>query len=93
MSQASIFTLTGWADYAVAPYHILSLGYRQNLGGIQTVDGVANGTKPDEGTIRVAYPQFVAPTWQVYFEVNHDVMVSGGFRQDIGVTLRLMKAF
>lgn len=93
MSQAPTFTLTGWVDYAVAPDHILSLGYRQNLGGIQTVGGVANGTKTDESTVRVAYQQFVAPTWQVYCEVNHDVMASGGFRQNIGVTLRLMKVF
>jgi hypothetical protein len=71
----------------------LSAGYAGTFGGFQRLDGVVTGSQTHEQQIRFTYEQFVAPTWQVLLSVNHDVSVSGQFKQNFGLIFRLTKVF
>jgi len=71
----------------------LSAGYAGTFGGTQKLDGVVTGSQTHEQQIRFTYEQFVAPKWQVLLSVNHDVSVSGQFKQNFGLVFRLTRVF
>ena len=71
----------------------ISVGYAGTWGGVQRLDGVITGSKTEENQIRFTYEQFVSPTWQALLSVNHDVSVTGQFKQDFGLIFRLTKVF
>jgi len=71
----------------------ISAGYAGTFGGDQKLDGVITGSQTKEQQIRFTYEQFVAPTWQVLLSFNHDVSVSGQFKQNFGLIFRLTKVF
>jgi hypothetical protein len=71
----------------------ISAGYAGTFGGQQRLDSVVTGSQTKEQQIRFTYEQFVAPTWQVLLSVNHDVSVSGQFKQNFGLVFRLTKVF
>jgi len=71
----------------------LSVGYAGTFGGTQKLEGVSTGSKTEEHQIRFTYEQFVTPTWQASLSFNHDISVSGQFKQDFGLLFRLMKVF
>ena len=37
--------------------------------------------------------QFITPKWQGLISINHDVAVSGQFKQDFGLVLRVVRLF
>ena len=71
----------------------VSIGYAGTFGGIQKLDGINTGQKTGEEQIRFTYSQFVTPTWQFLISVTHDVAVSGQFKQDFGLIVRVTKLF
>jgi hypothetical protein len=71
----------------------LSAGYAGTFGGFQKLDGVLNGSQTKEQQIRFTYEQFVAPKWQLLLSVNHDISVSGQFKQNFGLIFRVTRVF
>ncbi len=99
LSQDSTFSAYVWLSYDISSVlrtHLpanLSIGYAGTFGGIQKLDGISTGQKTGEQQIRFTYSQFVTPTWQFLISFNHDVTVSGQFKQDFGLLLRVTKLF
>jgi len=71
----------------------LSIGYAGTFGGVQKLEGVPTGAKTDEQQIRFSYSQFITPAWQGVLSISHDVTVSGQFKQNFGLLLRVAKLF
>ena len=71
----------------------VSVGYAGTWGGVQRIDGLNTGSKTEENQIRFTYEQFVAPTWQTLISFNHDINVTGQFKQNFGLIFRLTKVF
>ena len=71
----------------------MSMGYAGTFGGVQKLEGLRNGSETHEQQLRWTYEQFVAPKWQMLLSVNHDVSVSGQFKDNIGVIFRLTRVF
>jgi len=99
LSQDSTFTGYVWLSYDIRsvlrtqlPANV-SIGYAGTFGGIQKLDGINTGQKTGEEQIRFTYSQFVTPIWQFLISANHDVAVSGQFKQDFGLLLRFTKLF
>jgi hypothetical protein len=69
------------------------VGYAGLFGGAQTLDGVSMGTQTHEDQLRLTYSQFITPEWQGLLSVNHDIAVSGQFKQDFGLLFRIAKLF
>jgi len=46
-----------------------------------------------EHQVRFTYAEFFAPTWQGLISVNHDISVSGQYKQEFGLVLRVTKVF
>jgi hypothetical protein len=99
LGQDSTFSAYVWLSYEIRsvlriqlPTNI-SVGYAGTLGGIQKLDGTSTGQKTGEEQIRFTYSQFVTPTWQFLISITHDVSVSGQFKQDFGLVLRVTKLF
>jgi hypothetical protein len=99
LEQDSSFGAYAWLSYdltsllrTAAPAAI-SVGYAGLFGGAQTLDGASMGTKTHEHQLRLTYSQFLTPDWQALVSVNHDVAVSGQFKQDFGLLFRIAKLF
>jgi hypothetical protein len=71
----------------------ISVGYAGTWGGVQKLNGIETGSKTEENQIRFTYEQFISPTWQALISFNHDLNVTGQFRQDFGMVFRLTKVF
>jgi len=103
LSQNATFGAYAWLSYDVssmvqkvmpgASNAFFALGYGGLFGGRQKLDGIYTGAETREDQIRLTYSQFVTPTWQILISASHDVSVSGQFKQDLGITLRIAKLF
>lgn len=99
LSQSSSYAAYAWFSYETTSLmrnklpSFVSIGYLGDFGGAQKLDGVSNGAKAGEQQIRGSYTKFITPRWQVLVSASHDVTVSGQFKQDFGLTLRLAKVF
>jgi hypothetical protein len=99
LSQSSSYGAYAWFSYDTTSLmrsklpSFVSIGYLGDFGGTQKLDGVSTGAKAGEQQIRGSYTQFITPTWQILISASHDVAVSGQFKQNIGLTLRLAKVF
>lgn len=103
LSQDATFSAYAWLSYDVsstvqkvmpgASNAFLAIGYAGFFDGRQKLDGIYTGAKTREDQLRLTYSQFVTPTWQVLISASHDVSVSGQFKQDFGITLRITKLF
>ena len=71
----------------------VAIGYAGLFGGEQKLDDIYTGAKTREDQLRLTYSQFVTPTWQILISASHDVSVSGQFKQNSGITLRIAKLF
>jgi len=103
LSQASTYEAYTWISYDVtdvvrlgypnATNALISFGYAGNFGGKQKLDGFFNGTKTREDQLRLTYMMMLTPTWQGLVSFSRDVDVSGGFKQNAGLLLRIAKMF
>ena len=57
------------------------------------MNGIFAGSKTEEQRLRANAALFVTPRLQTMLELNHDVKVVGGFKQDFGTTLRVVYVF
>ena len=57
------------------------------------MNGFLDGNKTEEQRIRANAALFLSPRVQTMIELNHDVKVVGGFKQDFGTTFRILYAF
>ena len=93
LSQDPTYRLQAFVNWRWTPSLETSFGYEGFFGGVQQLDGTQNGMKTEEHRLRVTGSYFITPALQVLLELNHDVAVSGGFKQDLGATLRVLFAF
>src|SRR5271165_3012737 len=103
LSQDDTYNVYTWISYDISDVvrhaipslgnGTISVGYAGTFGGFQRLDGVVTGSQTHEQQIRFTYQQFVAPTWQLNLSLNHDVSVSGQFKQNFGLLFRVAKIF
>ncbi len=93
LSQDPTYRAQVWANWRWSPAFTTSLGYEGFFGGDQQVNGFFAGSKTEEQRIRANAALFLTPRLQTMLELNHDVKVVGGFKQDFGTTLRVVYVF
>ena len=93
LSQDPTYRAQFWANWRWNPAFTTSIGYEGFFGGSQQVDGFFAGSKTEEQRIRANASLFLTPRLQTMLELNHDVKVVGGFKQDFGTTLRVVYVF
>jgi hypothetical protein len=80
-------------NYAWNASLVTSLGYEGEVGGRQYLNGIGTGTKTEFQEIRLVSSYAVTPSLQLLGELNHQFQNIGGFKQDLGVTLRALYTF
>ncbi|MFC4342805.1 transporter [Cupriavidus numazuensis] len=65
-----------------------AIGYSVYSGGAVSIDGVETGERSQKQQLRVAVTQFLSPNSVVTLQLTHDFAVRGGYRQNVGMTLR-----
>jgi len=93
LSQDPSYRVQLWANWRWSAAFTTSIGYEGTFGGSQQVNGRFDGNKTEEQRIRANAALFLSPTLQTMLELNHDVHVVGGFKQDFGATVRVLKVF
>lgn len=93
LSQDPTYRAQLWANWRWNPAFSTSLGYEGLFGGSQQVNGFFAGTKTEVQRLRAAASLFLTPRLQTVLEINHDIKVVGGFKQDIGTILRVAYVF
>ncbi len=93
LSQDPTYRAQLWANWRWSPAFTTSIGYEGLFGGSQQVNGFFDGSKTEEQRIRANAALFLTPRIQTMLELNHDVHVVGGFKQDFGTTLRVVYVF
>lgn len=93
LTQEPTLQFQAFVDYKWANGFTASLGYEGLRGGVQKLDDVDNGFRTHSDKIRFVTSKFVAPKTQIMGEVNHQFDVKGGFRQDVGAVVRLLRVF
>lgn len=93
LSQDPTYRAQIWANWRWNPAFSTSIGYEGFFGGSQEVNGFFAGTKTEVQRLRANAALFLTPRLQTMIELNHDVKVVGGFKQDIGTTLRVAYVF
>ena len=93
LSQDPTYRAQVWANWRWNPAFTTSIGYEGLFGGNQQVNGFFDGSKTEEQRIRANAALFLTPRLQTMIELNHDVKVVGGFKQDFGTTLRVVYVF
>ena len=93
LSQDPTFRTQAWVNWRWSPAFSTSLGYEGFFGGNQKVNGFLDGSKTEEQRIRANAALFLSPRIQTMIELNHDVKVVGGFKQDFGTTFRIVYVF
>lgn len=68
-------------------------GYSKSWGGEQTVDSVDSGVATKVSQARLQASRFITPTFQVQGLLQRDLEMEGGFKEDVHVTIRLLKLF
>jgi outer membrane putative beta-barrel porin/alpha-amylase len=76
-----------------SPATSASIGYAFYSGGAVSIDDIENGARIQKQQIRAALNQFVSRNALLTLQVTHDFAVRGGFRQNIGMTLRAAYLF
>lgn len=93
LSQATTHRIQAWANWRWTPSFSTSVGYTGTWGGEQRLNGVLTGARTEIQRIRFHSGYFIDPTLQVGLELNHDLRAVGGFKQDFGAILRVLRAF
>ncbi len=93
LTQDPTYRVQVWGNYRWSPAFTTSIGYEGFFGGDQRVNTRLDGNRTDEHRIRANAALFVTPKVQTMLELNHDLSVTGGFRQDFGAIVRVLYAF
>lgn len=102
LTQDPTYRLQLWGTYRWNAAFTTSLGYEGFFGGVQSTEvplgsggtiKFLNGNATKIQRIRANAALFLSPRLQTMLEINHDLSASGGFKQDIGVTARVLYVF
>ncbi len=93
LSQDPTYRVQVWGNYRWSPAFTTSIGYEGFFGGDQRLNNFLDGNKTDEHRIRANAALFLTPKLQTMLELNHDLSVTGGFKQDFGAQVRVLYAF
>ncbi len=93
ISQHATTQLQGFLNYAWDTRLTTSLGYEGEVGGRQYLNGAGTTAKTEFQEVRFVTSYSVTPAFQILGEVNHQFQNVGGFKQDLGVTLRALYTF
>lgn len=85
--------LQAYLRYQISPTTSAAFGYSGLFGGEEEVDDVRTGIKTRSDQLRVFGATMLSPTVQVQGMLGTDLHASGGFKQDLVATVRLMKIF
>ena len=80
-------------NYNIQRGMTVGVGYLGQWGGRESVQGNFDGAKTEVSQVRFDASTFLSPSSQILIELNHDIHVVGGFQQEIGAELRLLKVF
>jgi hypothetical protein len=93
LSQHATLQLQGFLNYAWPAGITTSIGYEGETGGQQYLAGVTQSAKTEFQEVRFVTSYPVTHSFQVLGEVNHQFQNVGGFKQDLGITLRALYTF
>lgn len=93
LTQTASTQWQGFINYAWKNGLTTSIGYQGFRGGAQKLDGVRTGARTDFDEIRFAVAKSVSPKLQLLGEINHQTRAVGGFRQDVGLSGRIVYVF
>ena len=93
LTQDPTYRVQVWGNYRWSPAFTTSIGYEGFFGGDQRLNNFLDGNKTDEHRVRANAALFVTPKLQTMLELNHDLSVTGGFKQDFGAQVRVLYAF
>ena len=88
LSQRPTGQLQLWFGYKPDALSLVSVGYAAQTGGSQRIDGVATGAKTESQQVRVAYQRFLTASFQLATVLSRDIVVTGGFKETFGATVR-----
>jgi Putative MetA-pathway of phenol degradation len=89
------FRIQSFFNYNPFAGATIGVGFTGIYGGIETLDHFRTGSKagPELDRIKLDASMFLSPTWQVLGEISHDLNAVGGFREEFGSTVRVLKVF
>jgi hypothetical protein len=93
LTKQPTYQLQSWLSYVLPPSSLVSVGHSAFFGGAERISGSENGVKSKSQQIRATYTQFLSPSVQLLGSITHDISVVGGFKQKLGLTLRLAHFF
>lgn len=93
LKQDPSYQFQAWLRYDFSGESSLAGGLSQTLGGKQTLAGDANGFKTEVTQARLSYSQFLTPSFQAQGILTTDLRARGGFQEDYGAQIRLLKVF
>ena len=82
-----------FANYQWFPGFTTSLGWEGFFNAREQVNGNFDGTSLDEQRIRGSAQLFISRTTGFLIELNRDITRTGGYKDQIGATARLLKLF
>ncbi|MEH3120126.1 MAG: transporter [Methylorubrum populi] len=93
LTQKNTFQFQGWLSYVPPSDKTwrIAAGYSQLWGGTQFLNGIPTGTATRAQQIRFEVGKFLAPDFQILGQVQRDLTVRGGFKEDLRAMLRLVK--
>lgn len=95
LQQDNTYQAQLWLSYTppVDKRWTFGAGYSKSWGGEQTIDSVDSGVATKVAQARLQASRFITPSFQVQGLLQRDLEMEGGFKEDIHVTLRLLKVF
>jgi hypothetical protein len=93
LSQHPTLQVQAFINYAWSDALVTSVGYEGEAFGKQYLNGMASGGKTEFEEIRLVGSYAVTPSLQLLGEINHQFNNVGGFKQDLGITLRALTTF
>ncbi len=98
LRQQTSYRVQTFLNYNINPAARVSIGFEGQYGGVQSFAGLPTGPLPtglktEFDRLRLDGSLFLSPTWQLLAEINHDVRAIGGFKQEFGLTFRVLKIF
>jgi len=93
LTERPTVQIQAFLNYTLTKRIQTSVGYESEYGGQASLNSVATGEKTQFQEVRGVAAYSITPAWQILAEVNHQFSNLGGFKQDVGMTLRTLYAF
>lgn len=93
LEQDNTYQLQTWLSYIPPSDKTwrVAVGYSKYWGGQQRLNGALTGAATESDQIRFELSKFVTPDFQILGQIQHDIAATGGFREDLRATIRLLK--